>query len=55
MYYLLVAFCFKSVFYSDSSAEARTLARSIARERNLHSYLVYNRLGELIDEYDELG
>lgn len=49
MHYVLITFDFKSIFTADTDAEARDIASQIAIEKNIYSYIVYNRKGDLID------
>lgn len=48
MHYVLITFGFKSIFTADTDSEARAIAYQIAIEKNIYSYLVYNRKGDLI-------
>lgn len=51
--YVLISFCFKSLFNADSAIDARAIALQIASEKNLCAFLVYNRRGDLIMSYPE--
>lgn len=53
MYYVLISFGFKSIFYADCVADAQSIARSIGEEKKLHAYLVYNRAGDLVYDYSD--
>lgn len=50
MMYVIISCGFQHIFSAETKQEAINIAASVATENNLHSYLVYNKSGDLIKE-----